>query len=201
MFDKVRLQHSQSSVNERFSPVNGVGTTEPIPLSAFNELVIEHQDAIYNFAYFLLGDPDLASDVTQTAFINAYRGLSKFRGGNFRSWLFRIVKNAAYDEFRRPEYKKTTSLELIEEESEWLIPSIGEHDPQQIMEQMDQSKLVHRAVLEVEEPFRTILVLIDIQELDYQEAANIVGAPVGTIKSRLARARQRLRAILLRMQS
>ena len=116
-------------------------------LEAFNRLVIVYQTQVYNLAYRLMGDQASAEDATQEAFISAFRGLRGYRGGSFRAWLLRIVRNACYDEFRRRQRRPTTSLEE-------LSPFNGDATPDSIGELIDKG----------EGPVRT-LVLDNIQEL------------------------------------
>ena len=165
-------------------------------LASFNELVLTHQEAAYNFATYLLGDPELAEDVTQRAFLNAYLNLHQFHGTSFRSWLFKIIKNASYDEFRRPSYRKNTSLDALEESQErWFGPDDSQ-DPEKAVEMKERSAMIQRALARVDENYRTVLILVDLQGFDYQEAAQTAGVPIGTIKSRLARARHQFRAAI-----
>lgn len=165
-------------------------------LTSFNELVLAHQQAAFNFAAYLLNDPDLAEDVTQKAFINAYLNFHNFHGTSFRSWLFKIIKNASYDEFRRPSYRKNTSLDAMEDAHDRWTFADETQDPEQAVENKERSALIQRALTRVDENYRAVLILVDLQDFDYQEAAHAAGVPVGTIKSRLARARQQFRAAM-----
>jgi len=87
-------------------------------LDAFNRLVLQYQDMLYNTAYRVIGDPVLAADATQDAFISAFRKLKSYRGGSFKAWLLRIVTNACYDELRRQKRRPTTPLEPLTENGE-----------------------------------------------------------------------------------
>ena len=87
-------------------------------VAAFNRLVLKYQEAVYNVAYRIMGDPQSAEDATQEAFISAYKALKRFRGGNFKSWLMRIATNACYDELRRRKRRPQTSLDKITDENE-----------------------------------------------------------------------------------
>ena len=88
-------------------------------LDAFNRLVLQYQDMLYNTAYRVIGDPVLAADATQDAFISAFRKLKSYRGGSFKAWLLRIVPNACYDELRRQKRRPTTPLEPLTENGEF----------------------------------------------------------------------------------
>ncbi len=169
-------------------------------LNAFNRLVLEYQDLVYNQAYRIMGEPDYASDASQEAFISAYRNLRSYRGGSFRAWLLRIVTNACYDELRRRQRRPTTSLEPIDDVGEeiesphWLADP-GE-TPEDSLERSELGSAIQSCLDELPLDFRSVVVLVDVQGMDYSEAAQAVGKPVGTIKSRLARARTRLRDCL-----
>ena len=179
---------------------NRTAPQQPDFLSFFNNLVLDHQDAVYNFAFYLLGDPDLAEDVTQKAFLNAYLSYDTFHGPSVRSWLLKIVKNAAYDELRRIQRHPALSIEDMESDetsgSEWDLLSSGGPTPEQEILDRERADMIQDALARLGEAFRMVIVLVDIQELDYQEAAQVLGVPVGTVKSRLARARQQFRVAL-----
>jgi RNA polymerase sigma-70 factor (ECF subfamily) len=169
-------------------------------LDAFNTLVLAYQDIVYNTALRILGDEDLAADASQEAFISAFRALNSFRGGSFRAWLLRTVTNACYDELRRKQRRPTTPLEPETEDGDEVETPRWLADPNASPEeQLDQAELEHAIQHCLENlpiNFRTVVVLADIQGLDYAEVAAAVKKPLGTIKSRLARARLRLRECL-----
>lgn len=164
-------------------------------LTAFNQLVLAHQDEAFNFAFYLLGDPDSAADIVQKSFINAYMNLDKFRGPSFRSWLFKIIKNASIDEVRSARYRRNCSLDAIEDEDERGFYPVEQESPEERMITLERSRAIHKFLDRLDEPFRMILILVDIQGLDYDEAAQIAGIPIGTAKSRLSRARLKFRAV------
>lgn len=170
-------------------------------LDSFNRLVLSYQNALYSQAYRLMGNHDAAEDATQDAFISAYKHLRSFRGGSFKAWLLRIVTNACYDELRRKKRRPTIPLEpinLINEEevenSVWMI------NPNETPEERTQRRELNTAIqhcldiLPIE--FRSVAILVDVQGVDYQEAAQVIGKPIGTVKSRLCRARLRLKECL-----
>jgi len=169
-------------------------------LDAFNGLVLAYQDAIYNTALRILSDEDLAADATQEAFLSAFRSLSSFRGGSFRGWLMRTVTNACYDEFRRKRRRPTTPLEPVTDDNEEMDTSRWLTDPAMSPEEQFETAELEHAIqhcldaLPVE--FRAVVVLADVQMLDYSEVAAALKKPLGTIKSRLARARLKLRECL-----
>ena len=164
-------------------------------LEAFNQLLLNYQDLAYNHAHSILGDPASAEDATQEGFIKAFQGMSTFRGGSFRSWLLRIVTNSAYDRLRRSRRHPTQSLFAEDEAGEEIDSASWLADPspsvEATVEQNDLSREIFTALDELPEPFRVLLILIDLYELDYAEAAQTLKIPIGTVKSRLARARLR----------
>jgi len=170
-------------------------------LEAFNRLVLKHQDSVYNLACRISGDPQDASDATQEAFILAFRNLSAYRGGSFRAWILRIVTNVCYDELRRRTRHPTMPLIPCdpsggEIESPYWITDQSD-SPEEIALRAGLRDVVQRCLGELPLKYRTIIVLVDILGLEYSEAAEIIGRPVGTVKSRLARARVQLRDMIL----
>ncbi len=173
-------------------------------LDAFNRLVLDYQDMLYNTAYRILSDPALAADATQEAFISAFRKLKSYRGGSFKAWLLRIVTNACYDELRRMKRRPTTSLEPLTDDDEemespqWLTDPTA--SPEKQLETFELEKAIQHCIEALPPDFRTVVVLTDIQGLDYKEVAEAIKKPLGTIKSRLARARLRLRECLQKVR-
>jgi RNA polymerase sigma factor (sigma-70 family) len=169
-------------------------------LNAFNSLLLTYQDLLYNQAYRMMGEPEYAADATQEAFISAYKNIRSFRGGSFRAWLLRIVTNACYDELRRRQRRPTTSLEPLDdggdeiESPQWLADP-GE-SPEDSLVRTELSQAIQRCLSDLPPDFRAIVVLVDVQGMDYAEAAKTIAKPVGTVKSRLARARVRMRDCL-----
>lgn len=169
-------------------------------LDAFNRLVLVYQDALFNTALRILGDEELAADATQEAFLSAFRGLNAFRGGSFKAWLLRTVTNACYDELRRKKRRPTAPLEPDANDGDEMDSPRWLADPKLTPEQQIEADELEHAIQHCLESlpleFRTVVVMADIQGLDYTEVAAAVRAPLGTIKSRLARARLRLRECL-----
>lgn len=169
-------------------------------LDAFNRLVLAYQDLVFNQAMRMIGETAAAEDASQEAFISAYRNLTSFRGGSFKAWLLRIVTNACYDELRRRQRRPTTPLEPLTDDDEevesphWLA---DESDlPEDHIERGELEAVLRQCLNDLPPDFRTAVVLVDLQGMDYNEAAAAAGTPVGTIKSRLARARLRMRQCL-----
>ena len=169
-------------------------------LDSFNSLVLAYQDILFNTALRILGDDDLAADATQDAFISAFRSLNGFRGGSFKAWLLRTVTNACYDELRRKKRRPTTPLEPDSADGDemdtprWLAdPALT---PEQSAEAVELEHAIQHCLENLPLEFRTVVIMADLQGLDYTEVAAATRAPLGTIKSRLARARLRLRECL-----
>jgi RNA polymerase sigma-70 factor (ECF subfamily) len=169
-------------------------------LNAFNSLVLAYQDYLYNAALRILGDDAQAADATQEAFISAFRGINSFRGGSFKAWLMRTVTNACYDELRRQKRRPTVPLEPATDDDEeiesprWLADS--SMSPAEKFEADELEHAIQHCLEDLPVDFRTVVVLADIQGMDYSEVASAARVPLGTIKSRLARARLRLRECL-----
>jgi len=169
-------------------------------LDSFNSLILHYQDSVFNTALRILGDEDLAQDAAQETFISAFRGISSFRGGSFRAWLTRTVINACYDELRRQKRRPTTPLEPETRDGEEMDSPKWLADPNMTPAEKSEADELEHAIQHCLETlptnFRTVVVLADIQGLDYSEVAATARVPLGTIKSRLARARLRLRECL-----
>ena len=169
-------------------------------LDSFNQIVLEYQTLVYNQAYRIIGEPDAAEDAVQEAFISAYKKLHTYRGGSFKSWLLRIVSNACYDEFRRrkrqpvaPLYPENQNGNETESVS-WLEDT--EEKPEEFVLRNELSEAIQICLDRLEFEFRTIVVLVDLQGMDYASAAKVIDRPLGTVKSRLARARRNLKDCL-----
>jgi RNA polymerase sigma-70 factor (ECF subfamily) len=172
-------------------PVSGARSVLPEPGPApdperFRRLVLPHLDGAYSFARFLTRDAAAAEDIVQEAFLRAYRGFSGFRGGDARAWLFAIVRNCV---FSAPRLEPTAELEAQELADE-------ADTPEDALVRASEIDTVRGAIEALPEPFRETLVLRELEELSYREIAAVTGAPIGTVMSRLARARQMLAAAL-----
>ena len=166
-------------------------------LDSFNQIIISFQSLVYNQAYRIIGEPDAAADATQEAFISAYKKLHTYRGGSFKSWLLRIVSNACYDEYRRRKRQPVVPLFPDGDDGDemdsagWLEdPS---EKPEDTLERRELSDAIQYCLDRLDYEFRTIVVLVDVQGIDYASAAEIIDRPLGTVKSRLARARVSLK--------
>ncbi|MBM3138030.1 MAG: sigma-70 family RNA polymerase sigma factor [Chloroflexi bacterium] len=170
-------------------------------LDAFNRLVLEFQDQAFNLALRMLGDQPSAEDAVQMSFISAYENLRSFRGGSFRAWILRITANNCLNELRRQKRKPTTDLSPEDPETgdemespDWLADE--SMSPEEKVSQKELESVIQRCIQALPDEFRTVVLLVDVQGLDYQEASEVVSTPLGTIRSRLARARQRLQECL-----
>lgn len=169
-------------------------------LDAFNGLVLQYQDTAYNVAYRIMGEHGAAGDASQEAFISAYQKLDQYRGGSFKAWLLRIVTNACYDELRRRQRRPVTPLHPELDDGETLDDPYWIEDdsasPEEMTEQAELEQAIQHCIGELEDKFRVVLVLVDVEGLDYETASEAAGAPLGTVKSRLARARDRVQECL-----
>lgn len=167
-------------------------------LDAFNQLVLLYQNLAYSVAYRTLQDEAAAADVVQESFIKAFRSIGTFQGGSFKSWIIRIVANTCYDLLRSHQRKATDSLdEFIEQEAYSLRLEDLSADPHAHVERMELSELIERSFAALPPEQRLVLTLCDVHGYSYEEIAEMTGTPIGTVKSRLNRARTRVRDLLL----
>ena len=168
-------------------------------VGSFNRLVLSYQSMVYNLAYRILGDGDAAADATQDAFLSAFKAISKFRGGSFKAWLLRIVTNACYDQLRFKQRRPTTSLDaLLVLESAPVQPLTDRGElPEEYAVRQELNSAIQVGIGTLPPEQRIAVVLSDVQGLSYQEIAEATGASLGTVKSRLSRARGKLRDFLL----
>ena len=170
-------------------------------LNAFNEPVFKYERIAYTVAYRMLQSRDAASDAVQESFIKAFRALSSFKGSSFKGWLMRIVINTCYDVLR------LNSRFLIEdidndsyEDGERSFPHLvdSQESPQAFVERMELNAQLELGLRALPKEQRVVLILCDIHGYRYEEISEITGMTMGTVKSRLSRARQKLRDFLLR---
>ncbi len=170
-------------------------------LAAFNRLVMTHQGLAFNVAARVMGDADAAADATQEAFIKAFKAINQYRGGSFKSWLMRIVSNACYDQLRYERRRPSEPLEPDDTESDYaphlLDPATP---PEKTVENRELGDMLQHAINQLPPDQRLILVLSDVEGFNYQEISDATDIALGTVKSRLSRARTRLRDILRRQE-
>lgn len=172
-------------------------------LAAFNWLVLQHQTRVYNLCYRMLSDPDAAADATQEAFLSAYKAIGRFRGEQFRTWLLRIATNACLDMLRSRKRRPTQSLDA------WVTDADGESseplpiadlnpsvDPEAQTLRSEMVATIQMGLDDLPDDQRIALLLVDVQGLSYEEAADVTGANLGTVKSRINRGRARMRDYL-----
>lgn len=165
-------------------------------LDAFNLLILHYQNFLFGIAFRILHDGDATADAVQEALISAFCKFKTFRGGSLRSWLARVVVNACYDEMRYKRRQRSVPLEHFNsageeiETSYWLVdPGVG---PEEHFESSELNLAVQDSLHRLPPMYLTVVMLVDIEGLSYEEAAAAAGVPVGTVKSRLARARMQM---------
>ncbi len=165
-------------------------------LEAFNRIVEVYQDQVYSVALRMVRNHATAEDLAQEAFISAFRNLRQFRGGSFRAWLLRIVRNATYDWLRRAQRRQDESIDenVVTFESR-LVSEEG--NPHAAALTSELGAQITQALGGLQADQRMAVVLIDVEGFSYEEAAGAMDVSIGTVKSRLSRARARLREILL----
>lgn len=166
-------------------------------VQAYNRLVMHYQQHVYNVAYRIMGEPQSAEDATQEAFISAYKALNRFRGGSFKSWLLRIATNSCYDELRRRKRRPQTSLDKITEENDSFVflrsPEAG---PEAQQQQVEMMRAIEHCLDSLPDDQRVTAVLCDVEGYEYSEIAEMTAVSLGTVKSRMNRARRKLRDCL-----
>jgi RNA polymerase sigma-70 factor, ECF subfamily len=159
--------------------------------ASFEELATPLLKSLYNFARWLTRDTHEAEDLVQEAFMRALKGFSGFQPGtNFRAWMFRILRNAFLSS------RSNAAIHLsIDESEEQLLPS-DPHTPESLLMESGLQERIQSAIERLPLAYREVLLLCDVEEMKYQEIATLVGVPVGTVMSRISRARKLLRGML-----
>ena len=162
--------------------------------SDFEKLALPLLDPLYNFARWLSGDPDEASDLVQETFVKALKGFGSFEEGtNFRAWMFRILRNTFLT--------SRTGLErrMTEQEDEAGLDEavVTQDTPETAVIRQADTEMVQSAIGQLAPAFREVLLLADIEEMKYQEVAEALSIPIGTVMSRLARARKQVREYIV----
>jgi RNA polymerase sigma factor (sigma-70 family) len=171
------------------TPLSNDQLFNPSQLARFEQVVLPHLDSAYNLARWLTGNDNDAEDVVQDAYLRAVKFFASFRGGDARPWLITIVRRACYDWLERNRPHK--SLTVFDEE---LHSDQGDSlDPAQLALRQENQEMLRQALAELPIEFREVLVLRELEGLSYKEIAAITNLPPGTVMSRLARARERLR--------
>jgi RNA polymerase sigma-70 factor (ECF subfamily) len=173
---------------------------------AFEQLTSQYYRKVYNFAYRSTGNPEDASDIAQEALLRAFLSLPEFRGdSSFQTWLMRITQNACLDELRKRKRRKVTSLDEPlemddgEMDRQWAVADAAE-SPEQALERLENQRAIQESINRLDEEYRVVVVMRDILGYSYQEIAEALGINLGTVKSRLNRARNALKEMLTNLE-
>ena len=197
--DFLRLEQAWECAEQ--NEITLVRSAQSSNLEAFNALVLKYQDLMYRTALRILGQDALAEDVTQDAFISAFQHIIDFRGGSLTAWFMRILVNQCYDEIRRMQRTAAISLNESltddgENESLYTRLKVQALSVEECVEASESDEYIQGCLKKLPTDYRVILALVDIEEMSYGEASTILKIPMGTVKSRLARARLYLRRAL-----
>ena len=164
---------------------------------AYIELVNRYRDRLINFVYPYLGDFEHAEDVVQETMLKLYEKKHYYREiAKFSTWIYTIARNLANTELRKKKRRKTTYISrMTKDDRQYDIPAVQADLNQNLQNEFIRDR-IHAAIKELPEHFKTVIILRDIQELSYDDISNIVGVPLGTVKSRINRARLQLQAEL-----
>tara|TARA_B100000579_G_C22815058_1_gene847382 strand:+ start:919 stop:1500 length:582 start_codon:yes stop_codon:yes gene_type:complete len=170
--------------------------------NAYIELVNRYRDKILNFIFNYIGDFEISEDITQDTMIKLYQKKHYYKEiAKFSTWLYTIAKNLANTELRKKKQRKTTILSHISKDDKpYDIPSNNPGTHQEIESEIT-SKIINNAIDQLTDKFKTVILLRDIQELSYEDISSIVGVPIGTIKSRINRARLQLQIELKHLRT
>jgi RNA polymerase sigma-70 factor (ECF subfamily) len=161
---------------------------------AFGDLIAPYQDRLYNTLYRMTGHREDAAELFQEAMVRVFRGLGSYQGDSaFYTWLYRIVLNVAFTDRRRKKSRPIATESITAASSRELADPVAPRSPGRQVEIEETRTIIEHALAEVAEPFRVVLVLKDIDGLKYEEIAEILDVPIGTVRSRLHRARSEMR--------
>jgi RNA polymerase sigma-70 factor (ECF subfamily) len=166
---------------------------EQARLRRFNEIAVPHLDAAYNLARWLTRNEHDAEDVVQEAYLRAFKFFDGYRGGDARAWILKIVRHTCFTWLARNRPAEVVARD-DEEHEERTVAAQGAapNDPETLLLQRLDSELLNRLIDKLSTPYREILVLREIEDLSYREIAEVLALPIGTVMSRLARAREKL---------
>ena len=165
-------------------------------MQAMEEIVGQYENQVYNIAYGMLGSPEDAQDITQDVFVSVWEKIGQFRfRSKFSTWLYRIAKNVSLNEKSRRTSRKTDVVEI--DDSQAWVP-VDYQTPEDEILASEQQQILHKALGQLKESYRTILVLREMDELSYEDLSAVLGCSIGRVKSRLYEARMQLRGILKR---
>ncbi|HVR27582.1 MAG TPA: sigma-70 family RNA polymerase sigma factor [Candidatus Polarisedimenticolia bacterium] len=161
----------------------------------FEELAMPLFDSLYNFARWLVHDSNDAEDLVQETYLKALRGFASFqRGTNFRAWMFQILRNTFLSSRSKLDRRMTVAMDSEEDRPELAVDT---ETPEMILMNRSNSQLVQRAIDDLPVHYQETFLLCEVEEMSYQEIAEILSIPIGTVMSRLARARKAMRNSLL----
>jgi len=164
-------------------------------LAGFEALAVPLLDALYNFARWLAQNPNDAEDLVQETYLKALRGFTSFQSGsNFRAWMFQILRNTFLSSRSKLEWRMTDAMDSEEDGPELAVDT---KTPETILLNRSNSHLVQCAIEDLPVHYREALLLCEVEEMSYQEIAEVLSIPIGTVMSRLARARKAVRESLL----
>jgi RNA polymerase sigma-70 factor (ECF subfamily) len=169
---------------------------DPVQSRRFELLALPHLDAAYNLARWLTGNDDDARDVVQEAVLRALRYFASFRGDNARPWLMQIVRHTCFAWIKQNRPAEVVALDE-DEDGAASVPDLAAEEPHVALARGDERLQVNEALARLPFVFREVLVLRELEDLSYREIAAIADVPVGTVMSRLARARHMMRAALV----
>lgn len=167
---------------------------------AFGQLVLDHQNKVYTLAFRMVNDREEAADLAQEAFLKAWQGLPSFQGeSSFATWIHRLTTNVCIDWLRKQKRRQEVepALSIDDEESGFAEPADWGQDPQRRLEESERKRALERGLRELPDHYRQVLVMREVSGLSYQEIGQALELDLGTVKSRIARARLALRKILL----
>lgn len=167
--------------------------------AAFEQLVRDNEKRIYNLALRMVGDPEDALDLSQEAFLNAWKGLAAFKGdSSFSTWIYRLTSNACLDFLRSKKRRQSTvgSALSLDDEDAPPPPADSRQHPHEQLERKERTQALHRAMQALPDHHRQVLVMRELSGLSYQEISDVLSLDMGTVKSRLTRARVALKKLL-----
>lgn len=171
---------------------------ERLPPETFEQLAMPHFERLYNFACWLTQDRHEAEDLVQETYAKALKGFSSFQQGtNFRAWIYKILRNTFLTS--RTGLKAAATVPIDAESEDEVLPAVKE-TPESILLQRSDGQLVRRALEQLPVAYREVLLLCEVEEMSYQEISTTLAIPMGTVMSRLSRARRALRAAVQEMQ-
>lgn len=173
-------------------------------IAAFEELIITHETRIYNIAYRMFNNEEDAKDLSQEIFIKVFENIRKFKGNSsFSTWLYRIATNLCIDELRRRKGKETYSIDEEIETDEGNMKreySDTNPNPEEIAMKKEEKHHIDNAINNLSEDHKAAIILRDLQGFEYNEISKILGCSLGTVKSRISRARIQLRELLIKQE-